>query len=192
MSFDVGEVTERLKNEKEPCFTTTLNTRSHMLFTRFCNTDTFTFSQAEIIDVRSSPTLFYCFPSAYTVRHKIPQRFSMGLGSRDFACHSINCTHSAKTIPMLSFQLEWKHCLAGISKMDLQALLQKVKGGYLAYLGNQLHSSGLQGMQYSFGLDNQTQPRSLATVLLVGVCKIFSPLSANRANNRLHHPVCLN
>ena len=51
-----------------------------------------------------------------------------------------------KTIPILSLQHEWKHCLAGIFKMDFQFLLQKVKGGYLADLRNQLHSSGLQGM----------------------------------------------
>ena len=163
-----------------------------MLFTSFCNTNTFTFSQAEMIDVCSSPTLLYCFPSVYLVRHKIPHRFCMGFRSGVFAGHSITCTPFCKNHSHLSLQHEWKHCLAGISKMDFQSLLQKVKGGYLADLGNQLHLSGLQGMQHSFGLDIRTQPIPLATVLLVGVWKIFSPLSANRADNRLHNPARLN
>ena len=146
----------------------------------FFATHTFTFSQAEMIDVRSSPTLLYCFPSAYIVRHKILQRFSLGFRSGEFAGHPITCTPFCKN---------QSHVFA--TWMDLQSLLQKVQGGYLADL-NQLQSSGLQGTQYSFDLDNQTQPRPLATFLLQGVWKIYSPLSVNRANNRLHHPARLN
>ena len=58
----------------------------------------------------------------------------------NFRAIPLHVPHSAETIPMLRLQHEWKHCIAGISKMDLQSLLQKVKGGYLADLGNQLHS----------------------------------------------------
>ena len=94
-----------------------------------------------MIDVRSSPTLLYCFPSAYTVRHRGSPWDSDPANSRAIP---LDVPLYAKTIPMLSLQHEWKHCLAGISKMDFQSLLQKVKGGYLADLGNQLHSSGLQ------------------------------------------------
>ena len=110
----------------------------------------------------------------------------------DLRAIPLHVTHSAKTIPLLSLQHELKNCVDGILKMDLQSLVRKVKSGYLADLGNQLHSSVLQVMQYSFGLDNETQPRLLATALLVGVWKIFSPLSANRVNNTLQHPARLN
>ena len=140
-----------------------------MLFTSFCNTDTFTFSQTKMIDVHSSLALLYCFPS--TVRNKIPQRFSMEFRSGEFAGDSITCTPILHKPFPCRVQHEWKE-YAGISKMDIQSLLQKVKGGYLADLGNQLHSSGFQGMQYSFGLDNQTQPRLLVTDL-VCIWKIF-------------------
>ena len=163
-----------------------------MLFTSFCNTDTFTFSQVEIIDVRNSPTLLYCFPPAYTVRHKILQRFSMGFRSGKFAGHSITCTPFSKNHSHVEFAT-WLEALSCWNIQNGPPIASpKGKTADLADLGKQLHSSGLQGMQYSFGLDNETQPTPLVTVLIVGAWKRSSPLSTNRANNRLHHLARLN
>ena len=110
------------------------------------------------------------------------------LRSSEFAGHSITCTPFCKT----HFHVEFATLMEALSYWNIPNRPPKGKRWISSTSCNQLHSSGLQGMQYSFGLDNQTQPRSFATVLLAGVWKIFSPLSANRANNRLHHPARLN
>ena len=149
---------------------------------KFCNTDKFTFSQAQMISLRSSPIFLYCFPSAYTVRLPIPQRFSMGFAGQFITYTPLCKNHS---------YVECATLMEALSYWNIPNRPPKGKRWISSTSCNQLHSSGLRGMQYSFGLDNVTHSRPLATVL-VGVWNIFSPLAANRAYNRLHHPTRLN